>query len=199
MADSNAFIVRGRLHKKLEPVSGSNSGRDWSRTGFVIDTGDGSRPSFIAFDLWNERGEMLSAFNEGDLVEVRFSVSSRDYQGKWYTNLQAWSVQQPQPQQPYPQFTQPYPQQAQLWGPGVPQQTSYAQPGAYQQNPYPQQPQPPFGQFPQQPTQPMGNQPTYAGGYQQPAAPTQPPQAPAPAAAQPDPSEDPSLESDLPF
>lgn len=203
MPDSNDFIVRGKLHKKLEPISGSSNGRDWSRTGFVIDAGDGMRPSYIAFDLWNERADMLNAFHEGDIVEVRFSAASRDYQGKWYTNLQAWSVQQPQAQ-PQPQnYQQPQPgyQQPQQWAP-VPQQNPYAQPGAYQQNPYgqPQQvsQQAPFGQFPQQQQAPMGNQQPYGGGYQQPAQPAQPMQTPV--APQTNPQETPStLESDLPF
>ena len=40
----------------------------------------------------DEKIDMLSKFNPGAEVEVAFNVSSREYNGKYYHNIDAWKI-----------------------------------------------------------------------------------------------------------
>lgn len=138
----------GKLIKILPEQNGQTERGPWVRGGFVIEFQDGEYPRNAAFTLFGEnRINMVKSISLGSMVRVQFSVNSREYQERWYTDLSCYRVE-PQMQAAYPQ------QQAPVYG----------QP--YQQTPYPQQPvyqqpQQPVYQ-PQQPmAQPAQQQPVY--------------------------------------
>jgi len=82
--------VKGTVYKVLEIQTGSSNGRDWKKSSFVIEV-PGNFPKKICFDVW---GDNMENFNlkEGEEVIVGFDAESREYNGKWYTNLKAWKV-----------------------------------------------------------------------------------------------------------
>ena len=63
------------------------------RGGFVIKT-EGEYSKSICFEvLGRERIDKMSPYLKvGGLVKVSFDVSSREWQGKWFTSLTAFSV-----------------------------------------------------------------------------------------------------------
>ena len=85
--------INGRLTKKLAIESGtSKANKEWRKGGFVIDTGAQYNPE-VAFSCFgDEKIEMLSKFKEGQEVKVSFNVSSREYNGKYFHNLDAWKI-----------------------------------------------------------------------------------------------------------
>ena len=166
--------ITGKLIQKLPVQSGvSSSGNNWSKAEFVIETIE-QYPKKVCANLWGDRARALDQFQEGSLITVSFDLESREFNGRWYTDVKAWKVEAatpaaaagapmnapaqgyvPQPgyaPQGYVQPQQPmYPPQ------GYPQQPQgYAQP---QQPAYPPQPQgyapaPQQGYAPAQPQQP---------------------------------------------
>ncbi len=169
--------IVGKLIKLLPEQSGTSANGNWVRGGFVLEYQDGNYPRQAAFTLFGEnRINAIKNIPMGAQVRAEFSVASREYQERWYTDLSCYRVEQFMQgayQQPQPQYGQAYPQQ------GVPaypqqqfQQPVYAQP---QQPVYPQQPQ----------AQPMQQPPVY---------PEQPSQTGTFASAP-----EPSQEDDLPF
>jgi len=59
----------------------------------LIDTGAQYNPE-ICFQLFGEdKIEMLNHHNEGDQVEVSFNLSSREYNGKYFHNVDAWRIE----------------------------------------------------------------------------------------------------------
>ena len=49
---------------------------------------------FNAIDPFGEdKIQMLSSHNEGDQVEVSFNLSSNEYNGKYYSNIDAWRIE----------------------------------------------------------------------------------------------------------
>lgn len=138
----------GKLIKVLPEQSGQTEKGNWVRGGFVVEYQDGEYPRNAAFTLFGEnRINMVKSIQLGSMVRVQFSVNSREYQERWYTDLSCFRVE-PQMQAAYPQqsapvYGQPYPQQQ------YPQQQAY-----------PQQPQPVYQ--PQQPmAQPAQQNPVY--------------------------------------
>ena len=112
------FFVDGIITNIL-PVQtgvGKSSGKEWHKQTAVLQTSE-QYPKSIAFDMFNDR---IIPLQVGQSVHVQISIESREYQGRWYTNVNAISVEQAAPMgapQPYPQTPQQTyqqtPQQAQ--------------------------------------------------------------------------------------
>ena len=88
------MIKTGKLIKVLDKQTGtSKSGKEWVKQTFVIDTNE-QYNNIIAFELFGE--EKVSKFNEynkvGSVIEVEFNVNCNEWQGKYFTTLQAWKI-----------------------------------------------------------------------------------------------------------
>ena len=84
--------VKGKIVKKLAVENGtSKAGKEWSKQSFVIDTGKEYNPE-ICFSLFGDKVDLLNNFKEGQEVEVKFNVSSREFNNKYYHNLEAWKI-----------------------------------------------------------------------------------------------------------
>jgi len=107
--------ITGTIIQKMQPASGvSKSGNPWCKAGFVVEyrSGEYSRKAmFYAFG--QERVDKLAAIPANTQVTVSFSPESREYEGRWYTELRAVSfdtVQYAAPsQQPVQQPAAPEP------------------------------------------------------------------------------------------
>lgn len=84
--------IKGTILKVLDTENGtSKAGKDWSKRGFVIKTQD-EYPKEVCFSLFGEKTNIIDNFRAGDLVDVYFNLSSREYNGKYYHNIDAWRV-----------------------------------------------------------------------------------------------------------
>jgi hypothetical protein len=99
--------IKGTVIQVLKPESGvSKAGKEWRKQDFVIETQE-QFPKKVCFTLFNDKAELLNNIGPGNEVEVSFSVESRDFNGKWYHNLNAWKVElaNSAPQSYAPEFT----------------------------------------------------------------------------------------------
>ena len=89
-----SLSIKGRLIKKLSVESGtSKAGNEWKKQSFVLDTGAQYNPE-ICFQLFGEEKiELLNAYNEGDQIEVSFNLSSREYNERYFHNVDAWRIE----------------------------------------------------------------------------------------------------------
>ena len=84
--------LSGKIKSKLEIETGtSKAGKSWSKQSFVIDTGKEYNPD-VCFSLFGDKVDLLNNFKEGQEVEVKFNVSSREFNGKYYHNLDCWFI-----------------------------------------------------------------------------------------------------------
>ncbi len=51
----------------------------------------GQIPRKVCFSLWGDKVDQFS-LNEGEEVVVAFDLESREYNGRWYTEVKAWKV-----------------------------------------------------------------------------------------------------------
>ena len=86
-------LVR-KLSRKLSVESGtSKAGKEWKKQTFLVDTGAQYNPE-ICFQLFGEEKiEMLKHHNEGDQVEVSFNLSSKEFNGRYFHNIDAWRIE----------------------------------------------------------------------------------------------------------
>lgn len=111
--------ITGKVVQVLEVESGtSKAGNPWKKQNFVIET-SGQYPKKVCLQLFGEN--VNSCPSVGDEVKVSFDAESSEWQGRWFTQLNAWKVEkqgtqatqtqtqtqaQPQPvPQPQPQQT----------------------------------------------------------------------------------------------
>lgn len=66
----------------------SQGGYDWARQVIVIDVHSFNGTfSKIALTAQNQRVDDLQEYQIGDRVEIGYSVTAREYQGKWFNNV----------------------------------------------------------------------------------------------------------------
>lgn len=92
MADNRQLIVAGVLVKKGDPETreGKN-GKKYTFSEFVINTG-GMYPKDIAFTDMGDKCK-LDGIVLHSYIDVYFSPSSREYKGKYYTQLVAYKAE----------------------------------------------------------------------------------------------------------
>lgn len=87
-----SFDITGKLIAKLPLLSGvSKTGNNWQKQEFVIETLD-QYPKKICTNLWGDRIDQLNAFRIGDIVTISFDLESREFNGRWYTDVKSWRV-----------------------------------------------------------------------------------------------------------
>ena len=89
-----SLSIKGKITKKLEVESGtSKAGKEWKKQSFIIDTGSQYNPE-ICFQLFGEdKIQILENYKEGDKVDVSFNLSSREYNGRYFHNVDAWRIE----------------------------------------------------------------------------------------------------------
>ena len=83
-----------KITKISEVQSGtSKAGKDWKKLTFVGETSE-QYNNLYAFELFGEeKVDNFVKFNkEGDSVDVDFNVSTREWEGRYFTSLSAWSI-----------------------------------------------------------------------------------------------------------
>jgi hypothetical protein len=91
--------IVGIFIKALPEISGVSDRGEWVRGGLVIET-QGSYPTKVAFTAFGEeRVGAVRTLGAGELVSVDFSPESREYGGKWYTDLRVSRITKMQNQQ----------------------------------------------------------------------------------------------------
>ena len=88
-----SLSVKGTLKQKLEVEQGrSKAGKEWKSQSFVLNTGAQYNPD-VCFKLFGEdKIQLIENVNDGDELEVDFNLSSREWNGKWFTSADAWKI-----------------------------------------------------------------------------------------------------------
>lgn len=85
-----SFEIVGKLHKKFDTESKTQT---FQAREFVIEVEDGNYPQLVKFQLTQDRCSLLDNFEEGQQIKVMFDLRGREWQGKYFTNLNAWRVE----------------------------------------------------------------------------------------------------------
>mgnify|MGYP003328469759 CR=1 FL=1 len=82
--------IKGKIIEILPEKSAQSANGEWRKQEYILET-DTSYPKKICFMAW---GDKIGEFNlqQGDSVEVSVDLESREYNGRWYTDVKAWKV-----------------------------------------------------------------------------------------------------------
>lgn len=88
--------IKGKVTHVLPEQTGEGRNGTWRKAGYVVEI-PGQYPKSVCFDVW---GPNIDAFaiKEGEEVIASIDLESREYNGKWFTNVKAWKVAREQAQ-----------------------------------------------------------------------------------------------------
>ena len=99
-----ALEIEGTLSQKLAVASGTSARGPWAKQEFILEFPDGNFTAKACFTAWGQdKVQELDKYRVGDKVKVSFNLKSREYNGRWYNDLQIWKIApaaQPAPQDP---------------------------------------------------------------------------------------------------
>ena len=84
-----AFEINGKLLRKFDTEKKTET---FKAREFVIEIQDGNYPQFIKFQLTQDRCDLLDPYAEGQAIKVYFDLRGREWNGKYFTNLNAWRI-----------------------------------------------------------------------------------------------------------
>ena len=83
--------ISGKLIIVLPAQTGTGKNGAWKKCDFVIETSD-KFPKKVCITAWNELTDQIESTAIGSDLQVSFDISSREYNGRWYTDVKAWKV-----------------------------------------------------------------------------------------------------------
>lgn len=86
----------GKVLEILTPVSGQSARGTWERQTVVFEQPNKQYGKELAVTFMNKAQEVAN-LRVGESYLVSFDIESRNYQGRWYTDVRAWRVQPLQP------------------------------------------------------------------------------------------------------
>lgn len=82
--------ISGKIIQLLPVQTGQGKNGTWKKQEFILETGD-TYPKKVCIAVWGDKVD-ISSFKAGEMVDVSFDVESREFNGRWYTDVKAWKV-----------------------------------------------------------------------------------------------------------
>lgn len=100
--------LEGRIVRRMNVQTGTSARGAWSKQDFIFEYQEGNYPSQVCMNVWGEdKVRELEKYRDGDKVKISFNLSSREYNGRWYTDVRAWRIEPAAQAAPAAQDVQP--------------------------------------------------------------------------------------------
>ena len=88
-----ALELEGTLSQKLGVQSGTTARGQWIKQEFILEYPDGNYTAQACLLAWGqEKIQELDKYQVGDRIRVSFNIKSREFNGRWYNDLQIWRI-----------------------------------------------------------------------------------------------------------
>ncbi len=89
----------GVVYRIMPQQSGTSARGQWQKQEVIFEQPDEfSRKVCVTF--FGDRVQDAATLQVGEKVNVSCYIESREYNGRWYTDVRAWRIQKVQPEQP---------------------------------------------------------------------------------------------------
>jgi len=82
--------LTGKIVQVLPEKSGASARGQWRKKEYILEI-PGDYPKQVCFIVWGEKIDQF-AVQQGQDVTVSIDLESREYNGRWYTDVKAWRV-----------------------------------------------------------------------------------------------------------
>ena len=100
--------IIGKVVRLGNMVEGTSARGPWRKQDLIIETEE-QYPRTVCLTCWTNQIEEIQRFAPGQTIKAQIELSSREFNGKWYTDVRVWrfdpvgAAAPAQPVQPQPQ------------------------------------------------------------------------------------------------
>jgi hypothetical protein len=85
--------ITGKLVQKLERETGvSKEGKTWEKQSILVEQSGTDYNKEVVITFFGDKIKKLRDIEEGSDVSVSINLSSREYNGKYYHNIDGWFI-----------------------------------------------------------------------------------------------------------
>jgi len=83
--------ITGKLIKKLDLEQGtSKNGKEWKKQSFIVETNNEYNKDVCINAFGQDKINQLDKLNVGDKVSILCNIYSREYNGRWYNQIDGY-------------------------------------------------------------------------------------------------------------
>jgi len=82
--------LTAKLIQLLPLQTGNGKNGQWKKQDVIVET-EGTYPKKVCISIWGDKID-ASMLQPGAMLSIDFDVESREYNGRWYTDVKAWRV-----------------------------------------------------------------------------------------------------------
>ena len=83
--------ITGEVTNVLEEETGSGRNGTWRKQAFILKT-PGDYPKEVCVIQWGDSIDRF-AVRSGETITAHIDLQSREYNGRWYTDVKAWKIE----------------------------------------------------------------------------------------------------------
>jgi hypothetical protein len=83
--------ITGKVIDILEEQSGTGKNGTWRKQEFILET-PGQYPKQVCVVQWGDNIDKFG-IEQGETLTAHIDIQSREYNGRWYTDVKAWKVE----------------------------------------------------------------------------------------------------------
>jgi hypothetical protein len=92
-----AIEIKCKLLDKLPVQSGTSARGAWCKQDFIVETIE-QYPRKICMNVWgDDKVKELANYNSQDMLNVSINIESREFNGRWYTDVRVCKIQKDMP------------------------------------------------------------------------------------------------------
>lgn len=82
--------LKGKLLQLLPLQTGTGKNGAWKKQDIILET-EGQYPKKVCISIWGDKINE-SQLQVGSQLSISFDIESREYNGRWYTDVKAWKI-----------------------------------------------------------------------------------------------------------
>lgn len=83
--------LTAKLVQILPLQTGTGKNGEWKKQDIIVET-EATYPKKVCISVWGDKMD-ISSLQPGNLLKIDFDVESREFNGRWYTDVKAWKIE----------------------------------------------------------------------------------------------------------
>lgn len=83
--------LQAKLIQILPLQTGTSKNGEWKKQDVIVETDD-QYPKKVCISIWGDKVD-TSLLQVGNNLDISINVESREYNGKWYSDIKAWKIE----------------------------------------------------------------------------------------------------------
>src|SRR6478609_3765580 len=88
---ASSMQLTAKLIQLLPLQTGTGKNGQWKKQDIIVET-EATYPKKVCISIWGDKID-ASRLQPGSLLKIDFDVESREFNGRWYTDVKAWKVE----------------------------------------------------------------------------------------------------------